>query len=216
MCIPLIGLLLPCCGSPPAALPPFEPARFDAVLSMPRADALFAIDALEPADQHPASAVWWLTLQRDRDAAVELRTRAAVAVAECGFAEGEQFCLAVLGANLGAEYAGLDRRFGLPEEDRWAFAREIALAWLRSRLLAAGKKLPEYDVNFGAPQMLAAARAYAKAMEALPKLTPQLTASALERIVPAQSSLASIAKGEWSRARQDCIAACASASPPRE
>lgn len=213
-CIPLLAFLLLNCGSPPKERPPFEAARFDALLAMPQRDALFEIDALEPAE-NPASVVWWLTVQRNTSANIELRTRSAVAVAECGFAEGERFCLAVLGANLGEEFRESDTRHGLPQIDRWAFSREIALSWLRHRLLSANAEIPEYDVNFGAPQMRAAARAFASAIDAIPVLQPRIDADGLAQDVPEAPQVETVSAAAWTRARRDCLAACTPAEPKK-
>ena len=65
-----------------------------------------------------------------RDVAV--RTCAAVANARLGFPHGEDFCFAVLRAGL-LSSKDSDREHALPESDRLAFAREIALDWLRER-----------------------------------------------------------------------------------
>lgn len=206
---PLLALVLLGCTSKP--LPsPFDRTPLDAVFVLSDDDALRAIERID-STANPASAVWWTVAMRDRSKDVALRARAAVALAEAGFREGVDFCLAVLGANLAA-FADSDRRHGLPISDRWAFAREIALAYLRGRLLDAERPVPAYDVNFGAPQLAVAARAIAVAIDALPDLDPSIAADELTRLVPTEPA-PGIDPQAWRVARADCVAYATNARP---
>ena len=145
-------------------------------------EALIAIDRLEQRG-NPDVAPCLLALQTTPELPLELRARAAAALAVLGFATGESFCLAVLTANL-EEFAASDHHHRLPASDRWAFPREIAVEPLRRRLHAAGSTPPEYDVNFGAPDLAAAGRGFARQLAKLPPLHPVAARDELQRLWP--------------------------------
>jgi hypothetical protein len=163
---------------------------------------LLAIDRLEQRAQ-PDVAPYLLALQTSSEKPLELRARAAAALAALGFASGEDFCLAVLTANL-EEFAASDRQHGLPQDDRWAFPREIAVEPLRRRLQAAGRTPPAYDVNFGAPDLAAAGRRFASELALLPAQRPAASAADLAQRLP-ETPPPGWEAFPWRELRQRCL-----------
>ena len=188
---------------------PLARSALDAVLQLrsPQQSlaAMLAIEKLADACS-PACAAWWTLIQQSPDADIALRTLAASKAAELGFTLGNEFCLAVLGANL-LDFAESDRRFALPRSDRWAFAREIALAHLRGLLIDAEQAVPDYDVNAGAPQLAAGARAFSKALARVPSPGPMISRAQLEAVLP-DTAPAGITNDAWQQAVQTCLRAC--------
>jgi hypothetical protein len=164
--------------------------------------ALLAIDRLEQRGD-PDVAPYLLAVQTSSEKPLELRARAAAALAALGFASGEKFCLAVLTANL-EEFAASDRQHRLPLDDRWAFPREIAVEPLRRRLQAAGRTPPSYDVNFGAPDLAAAGRGFASELASLPPRRPAASAADLAQCIP-ESPPPGWEAFPWRELRQQCL-----------
>lgn len=201
----LLGAFTACAGPKPPALPPFERARFDAIFASERKiDALLTIDRLADEAMHPAGAAWLFAVQFDATRDVRQRSCAAAALASLGYPDGEAFCLALLGANLD-DFAASDEEHALPRIDRWAFAREIALASLRGRCREAGVDAPDYDVNYGAPQMSDAAKRFRSVFAKLPERPrPHLDAE-LGALIPIEAP-DGVAPTVWRRARAATLA----------
>ncbi|MCA8970822.1 MAG: hypothetical protein KDC95_13595 [Planctomycetes bacterium] len=168
--------------------------------------SVLTLDAYAYEHQDPATAAWWTVIQMDPTRDVAVRTCAAVANARLGFPHGEDFCFAVLRAGL-LSSKDSDREHALPESDRLAFAREIALDWLRERLAAAAIEPPPFDVNFGAPQLEAAANAMETACKTLGALRPDVDATSLSSRIP-ETAPPGLDPRHWIVARERCLREC--------
>lgn len=135
-------------------------------------DALLVLDEIE-ARGDPAAAAWLLPLLRDTTRSAELRSAVAATLVTLGFEEGELFCLAVLQANL-LDTAPSDAQFGLPVQEHWELARELAYEVLAERLREHGVVPERYEVQFGAPDLQRATAKLRNQLAGLPPLRPEL------------------------------------------
>ncbi|HMQ21748.1 MAG TPA: hypothetical protein PKE00_04615 [Planctomycetota bacterium] len=197
--------VLASCNSKPHR-DPLDTTPFDRLVADSSPTAVLALEELNASTLDAVSAVWWTCMQQDATKDLAVRTRAAVLNAELGFAHGEQFCVAVLRAGLDSARES-DLAMRLPESDRWAFPREIALLWLRERFRAAGRDAPDYDPNAGAPQLEAAARAIEEGLRTLPPLRPRLDRAAFLARCPATPAPTTTAAA-WREALEVCLASC--------
>ncbi|MCB9880950.1 MAG: hypothetical protein H6832_10130 [Planctomycetes bacterium] len=164
------------------------------------------MDAYAHEHSDPAAAAWWTVIQEDATRDVAVRTCAAVANARLGFPHGEDYCIAVLRAGLLSSQES-DRKHAIPETDRLAFAREIALDWLHGRLADAAIVPPPFDVNYGAPQLEAATKALETACKALGALRPDADAASLSSRIP-ESAPPGLDPRHWLAARERCLQEC--------
>lgn len=160
----LLGLFA-CKGSQPG---PVDRSSYAELLQSRDLALLAALDDIED-HRELAAAPWLLWIERNPGRNLPERSRAAAALSRLGFSEGQDFCLAILGAWLPGHETE-SQQFGIPRSERMAFAREIAGLALQDRLQQAGREVPDYDVNQGAPQMN---RSVAALQQALSKLPPR-------------------------------------------
>ena len=200
-CVSLAILLgLTACSTRTFALPP---AELDTLLRVDTPVAtLLAIDRIEDAG-NPAAGPWLLAIQCDAARPLDLRARAAAALVGLGYPDGQNFCVAVPAGQLRSSKAR-DQAQRLPISERWAFARELAVRALRTRLLQAKRVPPPYDVNYGAPDLRTAAAAFERELRRAPPLTPAATRGELAARVP-RTPPAGFTADAWQDARTRCL-----------
>ena len=100
--LPALGLLLlaGCASGPSVSTPVVSPEEFATIREGELVDALLVVDAVARRGD-PTAAAWLLPVMRDTRYGHELRSGVAAGLMRLGFPEGQDFCLAVLQANVG-------------------------------------------------------------------------------------------------------------------
>ena len=99
------------------------------------------------------------------------------------------------------------KRHAIPRNERYGVARELGLRQVRRRLEKAGKKLPFYDVNQGAKDMLVSCERIERELLTLKTLKPAIRRAVLAKRM-ALATPSGFEAFDWTALREGCLSVC--------